>query len=173
LDKPSGGALSNPSTSELARDSENTSRARFAIGPAEALRADQIELGSAGRNQLADSEGFSEDQAHAASKKQRDEKPVNFVNSVKNCFGFRLRAYEAWRDLEKFFPTEEDGLKNELQGIWKRNSCSGFRFQVSGFLLRKVGGLKLRLLGYREHASFRCGKFSAFIAERCVAVNQK
>jgi len=173
LDKPSGGALSNPSTSELARDSENTSHARFAIGPAEALRADQIELGSAGGNQLADSEGFSEDQTHTASKKQRDKKPVNFVNSVKNCFGFRLRAYEAWRDLEKFFPTEEDGLKNELQGVWKRNSCLGFRFQVSGFLLRKVGGLKLRLLGYREHASFRCGKFSAFIAERCVAVNQK
>jgi GT2 family glycosyltransferase len=73
-------------------------------------------------------------------------------------FGFRLRAYQAWRDLEKFFPTEEDGLKNELQGIWKRNSCSGFRFQVSGFLLRKLGGLKLRLLGYREHSSFRCGR---------------
>ena len=76
------------------------------------------------------------------------------------CFGFRLRAYEAWRDLEKFFPTEEDGLKNELQGIWKRNSCSGFRFQVSGFLLRKLGGLKLRLFGYREHSSFWCGRTS-------------
>ena len=29
-------------------------------------------------------------------------------------FGFRLRAYEAWRDLEKFFPAEEDELKNEV-----------------------------------------------------------
>ena len=34
LDKPSGAAFSNPSTSELARDSENTSPSRFASGPA-------------------------------------------------------------------------------------------------------------------------------------------
>jgi glycosyltransferase involved in cell wall biosynthesis len=127
LDKPSGVALSNPYTSELARDPADTSLTRS---------ADDL----------------------LASRKQSDENPVNLVNPVKNCFGFRLRAYEAWRDLEKFFPTEEDGLKNELQGIWKRNSCSGFRFQVSGFLLRKLGGLKLRLLGYREHSSFRCGR---------------
>ncbi len=78
------------------------------------------------------------------------------------CFGFRLRAYEAWRDLEKFFPKEESELKNKLRGIWNRNWFSGFRFQVSGFVLRKLGGLKLRVLGYREHASFRCGKFLAF-----------
>ena len=73
-------------------------------------------------------------------------------------YGFRLRAYEAWRDLEKFFPGEENELKNELQGIWKKNWFSGFRFRISGFVLRKLGGLKLRLLGYREHASFRCGR---------------
>ena len=46
-----------------------------------------------------------------ASRKQSDENSVNFVNPVKNCFGFRLRAYEAWRDLEKFFPGEENELK--------------------------------------------------------------
>jgi len=78
-------------------------------------------------------------------------------------FGFRLRAYEAWRDLERFFPDGETELKKELQGIWKKNWFSGFRFQVSGFVLRKLAGLKLRVLGYREHASFRCGKFSSFI----------
>ena len=78
-------------------------------------------------------------------------------------FGFRLRAYEAWRDLEKFFPTEENELKNDLQGLWKRNWFSVFRFRVSGFALRKLGGLKLRVLGYRENTSFRCGKFSSFI----------
>jgi len=78
-------------------------------------------------------------------------------------YGFRLRAYEAWRDLEKFFPHGEDELKNQLQGIWKGNWFSGFVFQVLGFILRKLGGLKLRVLGYREHASFRCGKFSSFI----------
>jgi GT2 family glycosyltransferase len=86
--------------------------------------------------------------------------------------GFRLRAYEAWRDLETFFPFEESELKNNLQGIWKRNWFSGFRFQVSGFVLRKLGGLKLRVLGYRENSSFRCGKFSVFGGERCVALHK-
>jgi hypothetical protein len=142
LDKPSGVALSNPYTSELARDPADTSLTRS---------ADDL----------------------LASRKQSDENPVNLVNPVKNCFGFRLRAYEAWRDLERFFPAEEGELKNELQRIWKRNWFSGSRFQASGFVLRKLGGLKLRVLGYREHASFRCEKFSAFGGERCVAVNQK
>jgi glycosyltransferase involved in cell wall biosynthesis len=108
-----------------------------------------------------------------ASRKQSDENPVNLVNPVKNCFGFRLRAYEAWRDLEKFFPAEEGELKNELQRIWKRNWFSGSRFQVSGFVLRKLAGLKLRVLGYRENASFRCRKFSVVGGESGVAANQK
>ena len=85
------------------------------------------------------------------------------LTSPSAWFGFRLRAYEAWRDLERFFPDGETELKKELQGIWKKNWFSGFRFQVSGFVLRKLAGLKLRVLGYREHASFRCGKFSSFI----------
>jgi hypothetical protein len=76
-------------------------------------------------------------------------------------FGFRLRAYEAWRDLEKFFPKGEEELKNELQGIWRRNWFSGFGFRFSGFVSRKLGGLKLRVLGYREHASFKCAEFFA------------
>ena len=159
-------AFSNPSTSELPRASENTSLTRCASGSAGAHIAlgDRISqigdsgTGSAGGNQLADSKGFLEGQSQAglqmdnqkdyttrsandllASRKQSDENPVNFVNSVKKCFGFRLRAYEAWRDLEKFFPDVEDELKNELQGLWKRN-------WFSGFALRKLGGLKLRLL---------------------------
>jgi glycosyltransferase involved in cell wall biosynthesis len=41
LDKPSGAVFSNPSTSELARDSENTSLYRSASIPASALRADE------------------------------------------------------------------------------------------------------------------------------------
>ena len=92
-----------------------------------------------------------------ASRKQSDENPVNLVNPVKNCFGFRLRAYEAWRDLEKFFPDGEDELKNELQGIWKRHLSSGFRFQVSSFLLCKWGGLKHLIFGHRWSSSFQCG----------------
>jgi GT2 family glycosyltransferase len=175
LDKPSGVALSNPYTSELARDSANTSLTCSTSGPAEALRVGKL-VGSRG-NQIADSEGFGEGQSQAglqmdnpkdpiirsaddllASRKQSDENPVNLVNPVKNCFGFRLRAYEAWRDLEKFFPAEEGELKNELQRIWKRNWFSGSRFQFSGFVLRKLGGLKQQLLGYRENTSFRCGR---------------
>jgi len=63
--------------------------------------------------------------------------------------------------LEKFFPDGEDELKNELQGIWKKNRFSGLGFQVLGFVFRKLGGVKLRIMGYREHASFKCAEFSA------------
>ena len=95
--------------------------------------------GSAGGNQLANSKEFLEGLSQAglqmdnqkdhtirsandllASRQQSDKNPVKFVNPVnpvKNCFGFRLRAYEAWRDFQKFFPTEESELRNELQVI--------------------------------------------------------
>jgi hypothetical protein len=81
-------------------------------------------------------------------------------------FGFRLRAYDAWRDLEKFFPYAEEELKKELEGIWRRSAFSVFRFQFSGFFLRKLAGMKMRVLGYREHSSFRCGRPSQKIAVR-------
>jgi len=131
-----GSAFSNPSVSELARDSKNTSPSRCASGPAFFLPATSYSLLATAPEALTTPSAW---------------------------FGFRLRAYEAWWDLEKFFPVEENELKNELQGIWKRNWFSGSRFQASGFVLRKLGGLKLRVLGYREHDSFRCGKFSSFI----------
>ena len=198
-----GAALSNPSTSELARDSENTSPTRCASGPAGA----HIQLGDrisqtedrvteiAGGNQFADQMEFLECQSQAdlqmdnqkdntirfandllASRKQSDENPVNFVNPVKNCFGFRLRAYEAWRDLENFFPAEENELKANLERIFfqkrKFRKTEILKYQVAGFLLRKLGGLKLRVLGYREQASFQCGKFSAFGGEFGVAIKK-
>ena len=97
----------------------------------------------------------------ASQPDTRHSLPVTSTPSA--WFGFRLRAYEAWRDLENFFPDEWGELKNELQGIWKRHWFSGFRFEVSGFVFRKMGGLRLRVLGYREHASFRCCKFTSFI----------
>jgi hypothetical protein len=69
-------------------------------------------------------------------------------------FGFRLRAYEAWRDLRAFFPGEYLDLETGLQAIWKRSRVSVFGFQVSGFLMRKLGGLKQRLVGHRWPSSF-------------------
>ena len=126
-----GAAFSNPSASELARDSENTSPSRCTRGHASYLPANIYSLKVAHRPSV--------------------------------WFGFRLRAFEAWRDLEKFFPHGEDELKNQLQGIWKGNWFSGFVFQVLGFVFRKLGGLKFRVIGYREHASFRCAEFSSFI----------
>jgi hypothetical protein len=95
----------------------------------------------------------------------RSELPATTTPS--SCFGFRLRAYEAWRDLEKFFPAEEDELKENLERIFlqkrKFRKTETLKYQAAGFLLRKLGGLKLRVLGYREHTSFRCGKFSSFV----------
>jgi GT2 family glycosyltransferase len=69
-------------------------------------------------------------------------------------FGFRLRAYEAWRDLRAFFPGEYLDLETGLQAIWKRSRVSVFGFQVSGFLMRKLGGLKQKLVGHRWPSSF-------------------
>ena len=172
-----GASESDSLRSGLADSPVSESPTRSATGPAEALCADDMGLESAGGNQPADSMEFLEGQSQAglqmdnkknntirsandllASIKQSDKNPVNLVNPVKNCFGFRLRAYEAWRDMERFFPAEEGELKNELKGIWKRNWFSGSRFQFSGFVLRKLGGLKQQLLGYRENTSFRCGR---------------
>jgi hypothetical protein len=129
LDKPSGAAFSNPFTSELARDSENTSPSRCASGPASSLPAIRYSL------------------------------PVTHRPSA--WFGFRLRAYEAWRDLGNFFPGGEYELKNELQAIWRRNWFSGFGFRFSGFVLRKWGGLMNRIFGHRVKGCFRSGKFTS------------
>ncbi|MCX6972906.1 MAG: glycosyltransferase family 2 protein [Verrucomicrobia bacterium] len=84
-----------------------------------------------------------------------------FTRRPSAWFGFRLRAYEAWRDLEKFFPNGEDQSKNDLQGIWKRNWFSGLRFEVSGFVLRKWGGLMNQIFGHRVKGCFRPGKFTS------------
>jgi glycosyltransferase involved in cell wall biosynthesis len=66
LDKPSGAAFSNPSTSELARDSENISLTLSASGPASALCADNAGIVSAEGNQIADSKEDLEDQSQAS-----------------------------------------------------------------------------------------------------------
>jgi len=64
LDKPSGAAFSNPLTSELAQDVENTSLNRSASGPAGA-RIAPWGRGSDWGNQLADSKEFFEGQSQA------------------------------------------------------------------------------------------------------------
>jgi GT2 family glycosyltransferase len=76
-------------------------------------------------------------------------------------FSFRLRTYEVWWDLGNFFPGGENELKNELQAIWKRNWFSGLRFQLSGFVLRKWGGLMNQIFGHRVKGCFRPGKFTS------------
>ena len=76
LDKPSGAAFSNPSTSELARDSENISPSRSASAPADALRADHTGLGGAGGNQLADSKDFLEGQSQAGLQVDNQKDPT-------------------------------------------------------------------------------------------------
>lgn len=113
--------LTTECTTELARNSENTSPTRSASDPATIYMLPNATTPSA-------------------------------------WFGFRMRAYEAWRDLEKFFPDGEDELKIRLLGIWKRNAFSVFSFRFLGFGIRKLGGLKLRVLGYREGRAFRCGR---------------
>jgi GT2 family glycosyltransferase len=163
----------------------------------EALRADYMGSGSAGGNQLADSKEFLEGQSQAGLQMDNQKDPTirtandpsasgEYSSSVlirdirgsnsatldsstppAEWYGFRLRAYEAWRDLEKFFPIEEDELKENLERIFlqkrKFRKTETLKYQAAGFLLRKLGGLKLRVLGYRENTSFRCGKYSSFV----------
>ena len=71
-----GAAFSNPSTSELARDSENTSPTRSASGPAEAMRAETRKMGSAGENQLADSKEFLDGQLQAVLQMDNQKGPT-------------------------------------------------------------------------------------------------
>ena len=150
LDKPSGAAFSNPFTSELARDSENTSLTRSASGPAFAAEPQRTDSGQ----RIAESKLPVTRHSLLATAPEALTPPSAW-------FGFRLRAYEVWRDLEKFFPEGEGELKRELQGIWRRSAFSGIGFRSAGFVIRKLGGVKLRVLGYREHASFKCAKFFA------------
>ena len=97
--------------------------------------------------------------------------PVTYRSSA--WFGFRLRAYEAWRDLERFFPHGEDELKNDLQGIWKRKLFSGLSFQVLSFVFRKWGGLRSRIFGHRVKGCFRPGKFSSLGAALIAATQER
>jgi glycosyltransferase involved in cell wall biosynthesis len=76
-----GAAFPNPSTSELARDSENTSLTRSASGPAVALRSDIGELGGAEGNQLADSAGFLEGRSQAGLQMENQKScNIRFAN---------------------------------------------------------------------------------------------
>ena len=77
-------------------------------------------------------------------------------------FGFRLRAYEAWKDLEKFFPSSEEELKAMLSkvGRFEGSKVAKWKYEIAGWWGRKVGGLKKRLFGYREHLVFRCGRYA-------------
>lgn len=98
----------------------------------------------------------------------RDSLPATTTPSA--WFGFRLRAYEAWKDLEKFFPGEEGELKAKLSEVGrfdgaKVGRCGGlkvrrWKYEMAGWWGRKVGGIKKRLMGYREHRVFRCARYS-------------
>ena len=145
-----GAAFSNPSASELARDSENTSPSRCASPPASSLATSHSLLATVPE---APSPATAPTALTPATSYSL---PVTHRPSA--WFGFRLRAFEAWRDLGRFFPDGEEELKKEVEGIWKRSAFSVFSFQFSGFFLRKLAGMKLRVLGYREHSSFQCKK---------------
>lgn len=75
-------------------------------------------------------------------------------------FGFRLRAYDAWRDLRAFFPGEYLDLESGLEKIWRRSRLSDFRFWFSGFIFRKIAGMMHRVIGSRVKRSFRVGQFT-------------
>jgi hypothetical protein len=87
LDEPSGTAFSNPSASELARDSENTLPTRSATGPAGALFADPCEMGSAGGNQIPASKEFLEGQSQAGLQMDNQKGPTIRTANDPSVFG--------------------------------------------------------------------------------------
>ena len=149
-------------TTEDTEDTENTENTEGTQGDAQGTCAGASEPDTLA-SKLADSpvsESLTRSASGPASLPATSYSPLatapEALTPPSAWFGFRLRAYEAWRDLGRFFPDGEDELKSELQGIWKRNWFSSFGFQVLGFVFRKLGGLKFRVLGYREHQSFYC-----------------
>jgi len=92
--------------------------------------------------------------------------PLLVTTTPSAWFGFRLRAYEAWRDLRAFFPEEYQDFESGLEKIWKRNRSSFFIFHFSVSLLRIWGGLKLRVVGHRWSRVFRtesCNRSKWFV----------
>jgi len=143
LDKPSCASFSNPLPSELARDCANTSPIRSADDPAYLPDTSHSLPASASLCDASPATSYS--------------LPVTTTPSA--WFGFRLRAYLAWRDLVNL-EKRDPSLEKEMELIWKRSRFSGFRFQVSGFVFQKLGGLKQRMVGHRYSAVFRCGEMA-------------
>jgi glycosyltransferase involved in cell wall biosynthesis len=135
-----GASESDSSACELADAPVSESLIRSADAPASSPATSHLSLAAAS-TALTPATSYSQPFTHRPSA----------------WFGFRLRAYKAWRDLEKFFPAEEGELKNELQRILKRGMFSVLCLQVSSFLFCKWGGLKQRIFGHRCSSSFQCG----------------
>jgi len=96
------------------------------------------------------------------SAKPNTHYPSLLTRKPSSWFGFRLRAYEAWKDLEKFFPSSEEELKAMLSkvGRFEGSKVAKWKYEAAGWWGRKLGGLRKRLIGYREHRVFRCGRYA-------------
>ncbi|HBJ34691.1 MAG TPA: hypothetical protein DDZ51_08000 [Planctomycetaceae bacterium] len=79
-------------------------------------------------------------------------------------FGFRLRTYEAHKDLENFFPHEHNDLKASLKRIHfaRCEAVNQYRYtyELSGWWHRKLSGVRERLRGVRARSCFRAQRFS-------------
>jgi len=106
-------------------------------------------------NQRTDVGGGTQDEPST-----RDSLPVTTAPSA--WFGFRLRAYEAWKDLEKFFPGSEEELKAKLStvGRFESGKVERWKCELAGWWGRKLGGGRKRLLGHRESRAFRCKRYA-------------
>jgi glycosyltransferase involved in cell wall biosynthesis len=94
----------------------------------------------------------------------RDSLPVTKApKDPSSWFGFRLRVYEAWKDLQKFFPDTEEELKAQLSkvGRFEGSKVARWKYEVAGWLVRKVAGLKAKLTGSRARGSFRAAEYGA------------
>jgi hypothetical protein len=80
-----------------------------------------------------------------------------------NWFDFRLRCYEAHKDLEKFFPDAQDNLKAGLKRIhspqFDASNPYRCRYELSGWWYRKLGGIRTRFGCSRAKSCFRARSY--------------
>ena len=146
-------------TSKLADSPVSESPSRSASGPA-SLPATSYSLPPAcGVRRLLHQAATAPEAPTPATSYSLPATAPEALTSPSAWFGFRLRAYEGWRDLEKFFPDGEGELKENLKRIFlekrKFPKTEMLKYQAAGFLLRKWGGLRGRIFGHRVKGCFR------------------
>jgi hypothetical protein len=137
LDKPSGAAFSNPSASELARDSENTSLTRCAGDPASASSEHSVILKNVGVN--------SDGAAGAAAPATSYSPPVT-PKAPPSDWAYALKdvSFEVKRGELRTLGRSEKEISKKCLGATKVPDSGRRRYQLLGIIGRNGAARKAR-----------------------------